>query len=203
MKTHTKDELLNSPRRKGESTMGPGHDGAPKPGHYAKGEPGLLTHPHSTPNSAGATDHTNVKVTLGKQPLPKRVFSESGPPIHGGMAVQTKSGTAYGGDHRSAVDALTGLSVVRDKSGKVAAAHPLSTPPVAKNLRPVEHSFGQRSRTLDAATPEGVGVAAKRGATYREAYKTLSDDLSARLMNEALSVAGPDHPINQSNRGRK
>lgn len=68
--------------------------------------------------------------------------------IHGGMSKQTKSGPmAFGGDHATAIDSLSGREVVPNKDGAVANAHPLTTPPTAKNLKPVAATPGMRSRT--------------------------------------------------------
>ncbi len=62
------------------STIGPGHDGAPKPGHYAApGEAGLISHPHAFPKVNGQSDVTAVKATLGKPPKPKRAHLERRP----------------------------------------------------------------------------------------------------------------------------
>lgn len=149
MKPHTKDELLTPTRDKGDTTIGPHHDGGPRPGHYAKPGEGLLSHPHAVPNHAGMVDHTNVKLALGKTPQPKRAFTEN-TPIHGGMTVQTHAGEAYGGDHRSAVDALTGRAIVPGKDGKVATEHPLTRiAPGKPGMGPVPRSFGMRSRRND------------------------------------------------------
>jgi len=67
--------------------------------------------------------HTQVKANLGKTPLPKRAFTDSAPEIHSGMKTQTSAGqAALGGDHRSAVDSLTGNVVV---PGRVTATRDL------------------------------------------------------------------------------
>lgn len=67
--------------------------------------------------------------------------------IHDGQSKQTKTGPmAFGGDHASAIDSLSGREVVPGKDGNVANAHPLATPPTAKNFRPVANTPGMRSR---------------------------------------------------------
>src|SRR5579864_7084282 len=67
--------------------------------------------------------------------------------IHGGQSKQTKSGSmAFGGDHASAIDSLSGREVVPGKDGTVANAHPLVAPPVAKSYSPPRPSPGMRSR---------------------------------------------------------
>jgi len=136
-----------------------------------------------------------------KGSVPKR--SDTPPAIHSGMRSQTRSGAvAFGGDHKSALDALSGLSVVPDKSGRVAAEHPLSKPPVANDhQRPLEFSPGMRSRTsghsgADVLSSEAPGVAHNRAQARKDAYRDYSHDLGWRVLDEALSVAGADHPEN-------
>jgi hypothetical protein len=81
--------------------------------------------------------------------------------IHGGMTTQTKSGgAAFGGDHKSAIDSLSGQSTVPGKPGQAALAHPLVTPPTAKNLRPVVPTWGMKSRgPLTHADAQTIGRA--------------------------------------------
>jgi hypothetical protein len=83
--------------------------------------------------------------------------------IHGGQSKQTKTGPmAFGGDHASAIDSLSGREVVPDKDGTVANAHPLTAPPTAKNLKPVALSptmrrqTGNIARSLTDATPHSI-----------------------------------------------
>jgi hypothetical protein len=200
---HTKQELLTSRREKGSSIMGPGYDGAPKPGHYSD-TPVLLSHPHSVANAAGLTDQTHVKADLGRAPKIKRAFTDQ-IPIHGGMEGQSSQGATFGGDHKSALDALTGLAVVPDKSGKVAAEHPLSKPPVAKGYKVPEFSPGMRSRTT-FDPPFGGGEPGEhhnRAQRHKDVFRADHLDLGRRVIDEALAVAGSDHPENMARRGRK
>lgn len=148
-------------------------------------------------------DPNSVKATLGKPPLPKKAFAADAPTIHPGMTVQTRVGGLLGGGHtRSAVDALTGIAVVPGRDGRAATAGPMTKPPVEKNLRSVEHSPGMRSRTGDAPEPEGVGVAHSRAQARKADLKSAAHELGRRIIEEALTCAGPDHPGNLG-RGRK
>ena len=73
---------------------------------------------------------------LGRDGAPKKA-QEGATPIHNGMRTSTKSGiVAAGGDHSSAVDALTGMATVPGKPGAVATAHPFAKPPTTKNYQP-------------------------------------------------------------------
>jgi hypothetical protein len=108
------------------------------------------------------TDPTQHDPRVGKV---KHVFDLQ---VHGGMSKRTKSGPmAFGGDHASAIDSLSGREVVPNKDGSVAAAHPLTAPPTAKNLAPVKPSPTMRSRTggiarsLDDGTLYDLGAAIK------------------------------------------
>ncbi len=132
-----------------------------------------------------------------KGSVPKR--SDTPPAIHSGMRSQTRSGAvAFGGDHNSALDALSGLAVVPDKSGRVAAEHPLSAPPVAKNYKPPEFSPGMRSRTaFDPVFGGGeAGDSHKLAQKHKDAFTAAHHELGRRVYDEALQVAGADHPEN-------
>jgi hypothetical protein len=97
--------------------------------------------------SHGLGDHAtgHAGKTIATDGAPKRVVPVA---IHPGMTTQTKSGgEALGGDHKSAVDSLSGLVTVPGKHGAEAVAHPLVAPPVAKRLAPVAPVPGMRSRT--------------------------------------------------------
>ena len=180
MKSLSKDDLL--PRRqKGESVHGPAHDGGPKPGFYSE-KPVLASHPHSVANVAGQTDHTNVHAAMGKPPKPKRAFTDQ-VPLHTSAERQTAQGVALGGDHSSALDAMSG-AMVPAKDGSTAA--PLgqgfaNAGGVVKNHnRPVETSFGMRSRTnFDADGPEGVGAAHARAQQNKDHSETRIMSLAA------------------------
>jgi hypothetical protein len=153
------------------STIGPGHDGAPKPGFYGKAGD-TVSHPHSVANAArGMEAQQHTTATLGVPPKPKRSGVEN-VPIHSGMTKQTKSGPlAFGGDHASAIDSLSGREVVPgkvkaragyDNGVNVSTAHPLTAPPVAKNYGRVATAWNNKSRTgpiarsLDDATPHDI-----------------------------------------------
>lgn len=132
MRGHTKDELLTSRVEKGNTRMGPGHDGVPR--HFAKsGEAGLIAHPHAAPNVAGQTDHTNVHAAMGKAPQPKHAH-QIATPLHSG---------AMGRFDADPADATGG-------------------PPAGKVLRRAEINPGTRSRNLDSLASEAAGTAHAR-----------------------------------------
>ncbi len=149
MKPHTKQELLTPTRERGDTRVGPGHDG--KPRHFARsGEASLISHPHAVPNAAGMVDHTNVSATLGKQPLPKHAHLHS-PPIHSGMMARSKSGTHFSG--------LSGQDLSRyDADGP----DPLAGPPQGKRTARAEINPGCRDRSGDSLASEDAGVAHAR-----------------------------------------
>jgi hypothetical protein len=109
--------------------------------------------------SHGLGDHADghaVAGNIARDGSPKRVVPVA---IHPGMTTQTKSGgEALGGDHKSAVDSLSGLVVVPGKHGAEATAHPLVAPPVAKRLAPVAPVPGQRSQTNQDCETHGDKV---------------------------------------------
>jgi hypothetical protein len=191
--TYTRDQLLNSTRRKEDHIPRVSNTGAPHPDHYAK--PGLISHPASVGNVAGAAGRAAVPADLGKAPIPKRAHTDS-VPIHSGMKTQTRSGgEAFGADHSSAIDALTGTTVVPGRDG-TAPNHPLTKPPVAKPgygvPRPV---FGQRSRVNDGPVDD-VGQAHAR-AQANDYHKEMAE-LSRRIFDEAVGPSQSGHA-----RGRK
>jgi hypothetical protein len=126
-----------------------------QPGHDGK-HPQVAITPGMSVNhmSHGQADHDGHHVPGnlardGKGKLNRPV------PVHGGMSKQTKAGgLALGGNHASALDALSGAAVVpgqvKAQSGwgnaGVQSGHPFARAPGSKNLRPVPVAFGQRSR---------------------------------------------------------
>lgn len=111
--------------------------------------------------------------------------------IHGGMNTVTKSGTAaFGGDHKSAIDSLSGQVVVPGKPGSAPTAHPLTAPPVAKNYKPVPAVPGMRSRTTDSPGPGQVGANHERGKGRYADHIALGK----AIIGEALASAPCDHP---------
>jgi len=86
--------------------------------------------------------------------------------IAAGMQTVSKTGvSAFGGDHKSAIDSLSGQVVVPGKPGDV-LAHPLTSPPAPKNLKPVAQSWNMRSRSgVDHATAQAIGRALLDDAT--------------------------------------
>ena len=81
--------------------------------------------------------------------------------IHGGMIRQTESGPAFGGDHASAMDSLTGLKTVPGKPGEGAPAHPLTAAAGAKNYASAKPVIGHRSRTAPHESKLGEALLAE------------------------------------------
>jgi len=132
MKSHTREELLNSRIGKKDYRMGPGHDGVPR--HFARpGEPSLIAHPHAQPNAAGMVDHTNVHADLGVAPKPKHAF-QTATPLHSGAM------SRFDADPASATQG----------------------PPAGKVVKRAEINPGVRSRNLDSLASESAAVAHAR-----------------------------------------
>jgi len=93
--------------------------------------------------------------------------------IAAGMQTVTKGGvSAFGGDHKSALDSLSGQVVVPGKPGEAATAHPLTAPPTAKNLKPVAPAWGMKSRgPFDHDTCQAIGRAMLDEATCDQGTK--------------------------------
>lgn len=139
---------------KKRSSIGLGHDGAPKPGAFVPHDhPAAMgVHPHAIEASnikAGMQDQTNVHADLGKPAKPKRALTTT-PPIAGGMTAKSRSdGTHFhniGGQDLSRYDSDPGKD-------------PLRGPPRGKNLTPPAPSFGQRSRIDPTADMKALGAA--------------------------------------------
>lgn len=117
--------------------------------------------------------------------------------IHGGMRTATKQGTvAFGGDDASAIDSLSGKSVVPGKPGSAATAHPLAAPPTAKNYSPVKPVPGQRSRNGEI-TPRKPGVNHVLGVG-----RGVDHAVGKLIMDEACANSGiGDHAAHPYTRG--
>ena len=130
---------------KTKSTIGPGHDGGPKPGFYAKpGEAGLVSHPHSLPKAGGMEEVTAVKATLGKAPKIKRAYTDPVPMHNGPTAKSRRTGEHFHG--------LSGQDLSRYDANP--GDDPLAGAPRGKVLTPVALSPGMKSRTSPALTNE-------------------------------------------------
>jgi len=119
--------------------------------------------------------------------------------IHGGMRTATKSGVvAFGGDHSSVIDSLSGKLTVPGRPGTAATAHPLAAPPTAKNYQPVKPVPGQRSRNgeVDVMKP-GANHALGVGRGVNHAVGKL-------IMDEAVANSGVgDHVAHPYDRNAK
>jgi len=153
-----------------KSVFQPDHVGRPTPN-----KPGpALTRTHgdgrAVEHAAHVADGMERQYSGGIDPrvgtTPKH---QSDLQIHGGMVRQTKSGPAFGGDHASAMDSLSGQVVVpgRVKSAPgwgndtARSGHPLAKPPGSKNLSAVQPVPGQRSRLTDDPGPGQIGKDAR------------------------------------------
>ncbi|HVA17442.1 MAG TPA: hypothetical protein VMV59_06980 [Candidatus Dormibacteraeota bacterium] len=122
------------------------------PHHNAQAEGRQLEHDAQARNWQDKHFGIGINPRGGSVPKTQRIV-----PVHGGMVASTKTGfSTVGGDHASALDAMSGASVV---SGAVKATpgfgndglHPDGGPfakaPASKKLTPPAPSFGMRSRT--------------------------------------------------------
>jgi hypothetical protein len=111
---------------------------------------------------------------IARDGAPKKVHSVA---IHGGMSKQTKSGyVAFGGDHASAIDSLSGNTVPAANmaapgwgNAGVQSGHPFAKAPASKVARPTPPSFGQRSRTAPHSAELGAAI-------LQEAFKNSASD---------------------------
>ena len=107
-----------------------------------------------------------VPGNIARDGAPKRVHDIN---VHPGMVTRSKSGDALGGDHKSALDAVSGNVVVPGAvttapgygNAGVQSGHPFAKPPASKNLKPVAPSFGQRSRTAPHSAELGAAILAQ------------------------------------------
>jgi hypothetical protein len=143
------------------SKFQPDHNGLPTPDNSG-GKSLSRSHGAAAEQPARHGDKPNIARDAGKA---KHTYDVQ---VHGGMSKQTKSGPmAFGGDHASAIDSLSGRETVPGKPGTAATAHPLTAPPTAKNLAPVKPSWNNRSRTggiarsLDDDTLYDLGCAVR------------------------------------------
>ncbi len=167
---------------------------------------GRHTVPDSTGRAIANQSHGNMARSGNAQPgniarhstRGKHVYDVQ---VHGGMRSTTRSGgEAFGGAHKSALDALSGDAVVPGAiksapgygNSGVQSGHPLAKAPGGKNFANNPPAFvpGQRSRvgeTYDA----GVGV-------HHYVAQALGHNhlhrLGSKIIEEGLRAAEPDHP---------
>lgn len=103
-------------------------------------------YPHIDPQAGGEPKHAQQIV-----------------PVHGGMQTKSRSGAdALSGHHASAIDALSGATVVpaavKSEPGwgnaSARSGNPFAKPPGAKNLKPVEIHPSHRNTPHDADMQE-------------------------------------------------
>jgi hypothetical protein len=112
------------------------------------------------------TGHAEPGGNIARDARGKRVHAIE---VHWGMVTRAKSGDALGGDHKSALDAVSGNVVVPGAvttapgygNAGVQSGHPFAKPPASKNLKPVAPSFGQRSRTAPHSAELGAAILAQ------------------------------------------
>jgi len=192
--TYTRDQLLNSTRRKEDHLPSVSHTGAPHPARY--GGNLVDVHEHGAHVVAGMTDHTNVHAAMGRPPRAKRAFTDQ-VPVHSAAERQTSQGVALGGQHSSALDAMSG-AMVPTKDGS-------NPPPLPKgfansggsvvksHLRPVEIYPGMRSRVNDSLEGQMADVQRAQGKRSRDQYRDETAELSRRIFDEAIGPTQSGH----------
>ena len=193
--TYTRDQLLNSTRRKEDHLPSVSHTGAPHPARY--GGNLVDVHEHGAHVVAGMTDHTNVHAAMGRAPKIKRAYTDQ-IPVHSAAERRTSQGVALGGQHSSALDAISG-AMVPTKDGS------RSTPPLPKgfansggsvvksHLRPVEIYPGMRSRVNDSLEGQMADVQRAQGKRSRDQYRDETAELSRRIFDEAVGPTQSGH----------
>lgn len=182
MKPHSKDELLTSNVKKGETRHGPGYDGVPR--HFTKpGEPGLIAHPHAVVIVAGQKEQTNVHADLGVTPKIKHAHQVANPIHDGMMAKSTKDGTHFSGlsgQDLSHYDADPGNAL----SGREVMGGNL---PMGKRLTPPKFAPGMRSRANDALSSGYPGTA---HAKFTDEHRAALHELGRAVLREAVESGG-------------
>jgi hypothetical protein len=111
--------------------------------------------------SHGLGDHVTGHhgTNIAQNGAPKKVTAIE---VHSGMRTKSAAGDAYGGQHKSALDALTGATVPAGRvtapgwgSGTVRSGDPTAHAPASKNVRPVPvHPSQSRGADKDNAMHE-------------------------------------------------
>lgn len=135
---------------KKNSIFQPGHDGKHRQVELRPGT--TVSH-----LSHGLGDHARghaVPGVLGRDGAPKLVRIV---PVSGGMQTRTKTGAiALGGTHKSAIDSLSGQTIVPGAPVQATgynptaqSGNPLAKPPGSKTVLPVAPAFGMHNRAGD------------------------------------------------------
>jgi hypothetical protein len=104
------------------------------------------------------------KPNIAQDGAPKKV---TGVEIHPGMTTRSKSGgDCYGGDHKSALDSLTGTAVVPGAiksapgwgNASARTGHPFAKPIPSKNIKRAEVAFGQSRGADEDAKMHDLGA---------------------------------------------
>jgi len=145
-----------------------------------------MNHSHNDAAVRGHLDRIDAPniartTAVGKHTYPTK--------IHGAMVRQTEGGPAFGGDHASAMDSLSGRRVVLDKSGAVATAHPLTKIPPGKPSvgRAVGVNPGTRSRADDDLGGGGSPVKDAAGRQgHARARHAEAVEIGRKVLAEAI-----------------
>ena len=163
---------------KRRTTIGVGHDGAPKGGFLRADDPGApVAHPNSIASVPIATGMKEVEQVQGLGKAPKVKISRfCAVPVHDGMTTTSRvtGKRHYGGADLSRYDADP--------------ASPLNREAGAKRLTPVRPVPGQRSRITDLAAGGAPGENHVRGRRDPRAMAFLG----AAVLSEALNRSAPD-----------
>lgn len=124
-----------------------------------------FTHHQSHGGGEVVTGHA-VPGNIARDGAPKRVHDIK---IHGGQFKHTADGSAraFGGDHASAIDSVSGVTVPAGRNVAqagygnqgVQSGHPFAKAPQSKNVKPAQPVIGQRSRTSDHTKMHELGAA--------------------------------------------
>lgn len=175
-----------------------------KPSIFQPGYDGKHAAPDSTGRAVSHRSHNDA--AHSGYDAPGNIARDSRVPkhthdiqIHGGMVKQTKSeAAALGGNHASAIDALSGLTVVpgtpRTAPGwgdaGIQSGHPLANAPASKQTKSAPFVSGQRSRVGE--TYNGDPGQHHNAAMARGQDQNLHRQLGRAILNEALRAGSQD-----------
>lgn len=170
MKPHTKEELQTPSRAKGSSTLGPGHDGGPKPGFYATGDHGQANH-HS-PGDARAGDNF-LHRDIARSGKPKNLAPV--PHSWGNTPTQIAS-ERYGG-----LGHQTSTAIHNAAQAESSALSPIDK---GKTLSPPKAAFGMRSRADECYQEPCTN--GRSPAHDRNVGKGVEVEVAKRIIAQAL-----------------
>lgn len=145
--------------KKNTSTIGPGHDGAPKPGFYSDAPGPTNHHPGLSDKSVDLKPHH-----LGVAPKIKRAFTEATP--HHGANTSRQIAGANAGGMGHGVTLIDGGQVI----GTSAAAAPLAD------------AYGGQVPKVRAAAPVSPGMKRQQGNVARSLTDATPHDILGRML---------------------